>query len=75
MVVISCTKRSAPRTAVSSGRSTLTATWAVVLEVRGQIDGRHAAFAQVAFDTVAVRESGREPGGDLGHGELGLMRA
>ncbi len=38
-----------------------------MLEVLGQIDGRHAAFAQMAFDLVAVGEGGREPGGDLGH--------
>jgi len=39
-----------------------------VLEVLGEVDGRHAAFAEVAFDPVAVREGGREPGRDLGHG-------
>ncbi len=39
-----------------------------MLDVVGQIDVRHATFAQVAFDFVAVREGGREPGGDLGHG-------
>ena len=33
----------------------------------GQINGRHAAFAEMAFDPVSVREGGREPGGDLGH--------
>ncbi len=41
---------------------------ALVLQVLGDIDGRHAAFAQVAFDLVAVSEGGREPGGVLGHG-------
>ena len=33
-----------------------------------QVDGRHAAFAQVAFNLVVVGESGRELGRDLGHG-------
>ncbi len=41
---------------------------ALVLQVLGEIHGRHAAFAEVAFDLVAVGEGGREPGGDLGHG-------
>ncbi len=41
--------------------------FALVLEVVGEINGRHPAFAQVAFEPVTVREGGREPGGDLGH--------
>ncbi len=41
---------------------------AVVLEILSQVDVRHATFAQVAFDLVAIREGGREPGGDLGDG-------
>ncbi len=41
---------------------------ALVLEVLGEVDRRHAAFAEVALDLVAVREGGREAGGDLGHG-------
>ena len=41
---------------------------AVVLQIVGEADVRHATFAQVAFDLVAVGEGGREPGGDLGHG-------
>ncbi len=40
---------------------------AVVLQIVGQIHRRHAAFAQVAFDFVAVGEGSRELGGDLGH--------
>ena len=36
---------------------------AVVLEVVGQIDVCHAAFAQVPLDLVAVGEGGREAGG------------
>ena len=39
----------------------------LVLEVLGQVYGGHATFAEVALDLVAVREGGREPGGDLGH--------
>ena len=34
-------------------------------EVLGEVDGRHPAFAEVAFDLVAVREGGRESGGDV----------
>ncbi len=41
---------------------------AVVLQIVSEVDVRHAAFAQVAFNLVAVSEGGREPGGDLGHG-------
>ncbi len=41
---------------------------AVVLDVVGQIDVCHAAFAQVALDPVAVGQGGGEPGGDLGQG-------
>ena len=33
---------------------------------RADRPSRHAAFAKVAFDPVAVSEGGREPGGDLG---------
>ncbi len=40
---------------------------ALVLQVLSEVHGRHAAFAQVAFDLVAVSEGGRESGGDLGH--------
>jgi hypothetical protein len=39
-----------------------------VPQVLGEVDGRHAAFAEVALDPVAVGEGGREPGGDLAHG-------
>jgi hypothetical protein len=38
-----------------------------LLEVLGEVDGRHAAFAEVAFDPVAVREGGREAFSDVGH--------
>ncbi len=40
-----------------------------LLQVLGQIDGRHAAFAQMAFDLVATGEGSRELGRDLGHGD------
>jgi hypothetical protein len=40
-----------------------------VFESVGEVDGRHPAFAEAAFDLVAVGEGGREPGGDLGHWE------
>ena len=42
---------------------------AVVLEILGQVDIRHSAFAKVALDPVAVGEGRREPDGDLGHGD------
>ena len=41
---------------------------AVVLQVLGEVDGRHAAFAQMALDPVAVGEGGGEAGRDLSHG-------
>ncbi len=49
---------------------------AFVLEILSEVDGRHAAFAQAAFDLVAIGEGGREAFGDLGHGALryGLAR-
>ena len=40
---------------------------ALVLQILGQVDGGHAAFAEVAFDLVAVREGGGEAFGVLGH--------
>ena len=40
---------------------------AVVFQIVGEVDVRHATFAQVAFDLVAVGEGGGEPGGVLGH--------
>ena len=40
---------------------------AVVFEVLSKIDGRHAAFAQEAFDFVPIGEGRGEPGGNLGH--------
>ena len=47
---------------------------ALVLQVLSEVHGGHATFAQVAFDPVTVRESGRELGGDLGH-EKSKIRA
>ena len=41
---------------------------AVVLEVGGQIDGRHPAGAQRAFDAVAITECGGEADGVGVHG-------
>ena len=41
---------------------------AMVLEILGQVYGRHATSAKRALDLVAVGEGGGEPGGDLGHG-------
>ena len=38
----------------------------VVFQILGEGHGRHAAFAEVGLDAVAVGEGGRELGGDLG---------
>ena len=46
----------------SSGRSTFTATLRSVLQVLGQVDGGHAALAELALDAVAVGEGGGERG-------------
>ena len=40
---------------------------AVVLEVVGEIHGRHAALAQLALDPVAVGQGGLEPREEFGH--------
>jgi hypothetical protein len=39
----------------------------VVPEVLGQVDGRHAAGADLAFDPVAVRQGPLQAAEDLGH--------
>jgi hypothetical protein len=41
---------------------------AVVAYVLGQVDGRHAAGADLAVEAVAVRQGGLEPAEELGHG-------
>ena len=41
---------------------------AVVADVVGQVDGRHAAGADLALDPVAVGQGGLEPAEELGHG-------
>ena len=40
---------------------------AIVLEVLGQIDGGHAALAELPLDAVAVGEGGGEAGPGVGH--------
>ncbi len=50
------------------GSQDLDGDFALVFEVLGEVDGRHAAFAEVAFDLVTIGEGGGEAGGDLGHG-------
>ena len=69
---ISRRKRSGPSEAASSGRSTLSATLRSVLEVLGEVDGRHAALPELALDAVAVGESFGEPVRDVGHGPRNL---
>ena len=41
---------------------------AVVLEVLGEVDGGHAALAELALDAVAVGQRGGEAGSGLVHG-------
>ena len=53
---ISRWKRSGPSVAASSGRSTLSATGPVVPEVVREVDGGHAAAAELALEGVAVGE-------------------
>ena len=56
---ISRRNRSGPRFTASSGCSTLSATGRSCLQVLGQVDGRHAAAAELALDRVAVGEAVR----------------
>jgi len=43
---------------------------AVVFEVLGQIDGSHAALAELTLDAVAIGEGGREAGPSVAHRAL-----
>ncbi len=45
-------------------------TEAQLLLMKRLCDGRHATFAEVALELVAVGENGGEPGGNLGHGPI-----
>ena len=40
----------------------------VVADVLGQVDGRHAAGADLAVEAIAVRQGGLEPAEQFGHG-------
>ena len=62
MVLISRRNRSAPITAASSGRRTLIATLRSCLRSCGEIDGGHAALAELPLDAVAVGEGDGEGG-------------
>ena len=42
--------------------------FAIVLEIRGQVDGGHATAAQLALDAVTILEGGLQTGEDVGHG-------
>ena len=44
---------------------------AVVPDVLGQVDGRHAAGADLAVEAIAVRQGGLEPAEQFGHGLAG----
>ena len=43
---------------------------ALVLQILGEVDGRHAAAPYFPLDLVAVGEGGHEPSGDLIHEQL-----
>ena len=58
VVLISARKRSAPRMARQLGAQHLERDLAVVAQVVGQVDGGHAAGAELALDPVAVGEGG-----------------
>jgi hypothetical protein len=45
---------------------------AVVLQVLGEVDGGHAALAELPLDAVALGEGGLEAGHRVGHVELGM---
>jgi len=49
---------SPPKIADGSGGKTFDRHLAFVLQVLGEVHGRHATFAKVAFDLVAVGEGG-----------------
>ena len=66
MVRISARNRSAPRTAASSGLEHLDGDLAVVLHVVGEVDGRHAALAELTLDLVGVGQGGLETT-EMGH--------
>jgi len=58
--------------ALNSGRSALSATPAIMFDVLGQVDRRHAALAEFPLDPVAVGEGGGEAvEGTSGHGTSG----
>jgi len=42
----------------------------VVLQIFGEVDGGHAALAELAFDAVAAGESSGEPGNGAVQGSL-----
>ena len=42
----------------------------IVLAIVREIDGGHAAFAQLAFEAIAVGERSNEARGSAGHGEV-----
>ena len=54
--------RSGPSSAAELGPEDLDRHLAVVLEVVGELDGGHAAAAELALEGVAARERGGEPG-------------
>ncbi len=67
VVLISCRNRSAPITDPEFGPQHLQRHLAVVLQVLGEVDGGHAAFAKAALDAVTVDEGSGEAVGDVSH--------
>ena len=61
-------------TAREFGAEDLDGDLAVVLEVVGEVDGGHAARAELAFEAVAVGEGGGQAGGRVGAHRPALVR-
>ena len=70
MSLISARKRSAPIDGGELGPEHLEGDAAVVADVLGEVDGRHAGRADLAVEAVAVREGGLETAEELGMGEF-----
>ena len=72
VVLISVRKRSAPSAAPRSGCEDLDGDVAIVPQVVGEVDGRHAAGAELAIDAIAIGECGlREAWSRIGHCDFG----
>ena len=70
VTLISVRKRSPPMTARELRVEDLDRDLAAVLQVLGEVDGGHAALAELALEAVAVGQGGREPGFSAAHAHL-----